>query len=77
MVDLITYLEDNSGMVNLKWQVGNDSPVWFKNRRSVWFVYRKLTPNNVIQIAECKNGNYRYFKNKASADKLAKQLNDV
>jgi hypothetical protein len=49
--------------------IGNDTPVWFKPRRTVWFVMRGQ------KIVTDKAGRKRYFPTAAKAAEFMERLN--
>ncbi len=51
------------------YRIANDTPVWFKRRRTVWFI---LDPAGKVVIGA--SGRNRYFKTPAAAAKAMSRI---
>lgn len=56
----------------MTYQVGNDTPVWLKPRRTVYFVF---SDPRTVDIVKTANGRRRFFRSYEAAEKLANKLN--
>jgi hypothetical protein len=50
------------------WQVCNDTPVWFKPRRTVYFIMRNG------EIINKSNGHRRFFKTREAAERAMERM---
>lgn len=61
--------------MNESWHIANDTPVWFKPRRTVWFIVRHH-PTNGSEVLTDKAGRRRYFKERDAALRALAKLED-
>jgi hypothetical protein len=54
------------------WTYGNDTPVWQKPRRTVWFVYRRISGGT--EYLQDKRGRLRTFRTYAGALRALRKL---
>jgi hypothetical protein len=56
----------------MTWEVANDSPVWLKPRRTIYFLTRCI--NGKREYLDDRLGRLRTWQTRAAADKVRKRL---
>ena len=58
-------------LTGTEWMWGNDSPVWLKPRRTVYFIFRRIDGNT--EYLRDKRGRVRMWRSQKAVKKSLKQ----